>query len=330
MPIITNNIFTTNVFFKNKHINTIYRHIFYKANINYKRERLQTEDNDFIDIDISSVNSDKVIIAIHGLEGSSYSNYIQSLVINANKNKFDVIAINLRGCSGVANSKLNSYHSGKTEDLYDVIKYINNKYSYKEISIVGYSLGGNLTLKFMGEFANKIPKNIVNAVGISTPCNLKGSAYELSKGFNKIYQYRFIKSLKKKVKEKFKQFPNHNLNEEKILKSKTFKEFDNYFTAIANGFKNADDYWEKSSCINFLKDIKIPTLLISALDDPFLSESCYPYKEAKNNKNFYFKPTKHGGHVGFYKNFNVKNNLWLDDTIINFITNNSKYHNSAV
>ncbi len=291
----------------------------YKANINYTRERVNTSDGDFIDIDISSINSKKLIIAIHGLEGSSYSNYIQSLVTRGNNKNYDVIALNLRGCSGVPNNKLNSYHSGKTEDLWDMIKHINNKYSYNEISIVGYSLGGNLTLKFMGEFSEKIPKNIIKAIGISTPCDLKGSANELSKGFNKIYQFRFIKSLKKKAKEKFLKFPNHNLNEEKILNSKTFKEFDNYFTAIANGFKNAEDYWQKSSCINFIEHIKIPTLLISALDDPFLSDTCFPFKEAEKNKNFYFLPSKYGGHVGFYQNFNLKNNTWLDETILNFI-----------
>ncbi|NPA44445.1 MAG: alpha/beta fold hydrolase [Chlorobi bacterium] len=319
MSIIKDNNFKPNVFFKNKHINTIYRHFVSKTEVNYERERMQTRDGDFLDLDKSLKNSNKLILAIHGLEGSSDSTYIKSLVHSANNKGFDVIALNLRGCSGEQNKKLNSYHSGKTEDVWDVIQYINEKYSYEEINIVGYSLGGNLTLKFMGEFAEKLPKNIKSAVAISTPCDLKGSAYTLSKGFNKVYQYRFIKSLRKKSEEKFQLFPNNNLNENKILASKSFKEFDNYFTAKANGFKNADDYWKKSSSKQFIKFINKPTLLISALDDPFLNESCYPFEEAKNHKHFNFLPTKYGGHVGFYQNFNSKKNTWLNDTILNFI-----------
>lgn len=322
MSIIKNDTLTQTLLFKNKHINTIYRHLFYKTEINYERERILTSDNDFLDLDISSVNSEKLIIAVHGLEGSSNSNYIHSLIHNSNKNKHDVIAINLRGCSGEANNKLSSYHSGRTEDLWDVVQYINRKYSYKEINIVGYSLGGNLTLKFMGEFAKELPVNLKCAVAVSTPCDLKGSALKLSKGFNKIYQFRFLKSLRKKSKEKFLQFPNNNLNEQKILNSKTFKEFDNYFTAPANGFKNAEDYWKKSSSKQFLKFIEKPTLLISSLDDPFLSKSCFPFEEAKDHRHFHFLPTQHGGHVGFYKNYNTKKNYWLDETILNFINAN--------
>ncbi len=321
MAIIQDNTFKPNFFFRNKHVNTLYRHFAYKTKIQYTRERIQTKDGDFLDLDKSLKNSNKLILAIHGLEGSSNSNYIQSLVHKANESNYDVIAVNLRGCSGEPNNKLNSYHSGKTEDLQDIIQHINNRYSYKEINIVGYSLGGNLTLKYMGEFAEELPENICSSVAVSTPCDLKSSALQLSKGFNKIYEFDFLISLRKKAKKKFLQFPNHQLDEKKILQSKTFKDFDNYFTAAANGFKDADDYWEKSSSKQFLQYINKPSLLISALDDPFLGDSCYPFKEAEHHKYFHFLPTKYGGHVGFYENFKVKTNTWLDDTVLDFIKN---------
>ncbi len=323
MAIIQDNTLNTNIFFKNKHVNTLYRHFAYKTKIRYIRERIQTSDADFLDLDKSLQNSNKLIVAVHGLEGSAGSNYIQSLVHKANSNNYDVIAINLRGCSGEPNHKLESYHSGKTEDLRDVVQYINNHYSYKEINIVGYSLGGNLTLKYMGEFAEKLPKNITSSVAVSTPCDLKSSALKLSKGINKIYELDFLISLRKKSKKKFLQFPDHHLDEKKILKSKTFKDFDNYFTAAANGFKNADDYWKKSSCKQFLPFINKPSLLISALDDPFLGKSCYPFKESEYHKYFHFLPVKHGGHVGFCESFNMKKNTWLNNTILDFIKNNS-------
>ncbi len=319
MPIIKDFSFKPSLLLRNKHFNTIYRHFVAKSEVSYQRERIQTQDNDFLDLDISSVESKKLIIAIHGLEGSSNSNYIRTLVARANKNKFDVIVLNLRGCSGEANNKLNAYHSGKTEDLQDVITHINQKYTYEEINIVAYSLGGNLTLKYMGEFVGELPKNIKCAITISVPCHLKGSALELDKGFNKAYQYRFIRSLKKKVRIKFLQFPKHKLNEEKILKSNNFKSFDNYFTASANGFTDADDYWNKSSSKQFLKYINKPVLLISSTDDPFLSESCFPYKEADSSLHFHFLQTKYGGHVGFYQKLNPKKNFWLEDRILSFI-----------
>ena len=323
MAIIQDNTFKPNILFKNKHVNTLYRHFAFKTRIHYIRERIETKDKDFLDLDKSLQNSDKLILAIHGLEGSANSNYIQSLVYSANKKKYDVIAINLRGCSGEPNKTLASYHSGKTEDLLDVIQYINKHYSYKEIHIVGYSLGGNLTLKFMGEYAEKLPENISCAVAVSTPCDLQATALKLSKGFNKLYEFDFLLSLRKKSKEKFLQFPYHKLDEKKVLNSKTFKDFDHYFTAATNGFKDAEDYWQKSSCKQFLPYINKPSLLISALDDPFLSKSSYPFKEAESHKQFHFLPTKYGGHVGFYKNFNVKKNTWLDDTVLNFIESNS-------
>lgn len=317
MPIIKDNSFKPNIFFKNKHFNTIYRHFSKTEKINYKRERLTTKDNDFIDLDISSVNSNKLIIAIHGLEGNSKSKYILALVNIANLRNYDVITVNLRGCSGTPNNKLNSYHSGKTEDLFDIIEFVNKKYKYSEINIVGYSLGGNITIKFMGEFAEKMPSNLNKAVAISVPCKLKDSAIKLSKGFNKLYQYRFLSRLKKKAKIKFLQFPNHNLDENKILSSKNFKQFDNSYTAKANSFKNADDYWTKSSSEQFIKDIRKPVLLITAKDDPFLTDSCFPFNDAKQSSSFYLLQTKYGGHVGFYQGF--KSNSWLENKILDFL-----------
>ena len=141
MPLVEKSTYEPSLLFKNRHFNTIYRTFFHITGINFKRKRLELKDGDFIDIDISSVSSDKVVVAIHGLEGSSQSTYIQSLCKLLNQNNYDVIAVNLRGCSGEANRLLSSYHSGKTEDLDFVIQHLDNQYNYKEINIVGYSLG---------------------------------------------------------------------------------------------------------------------------------------------------------------------------------------------
>ena len=319
MPISQNNQFKPNLFFRNKHFNSLYRYFKTKIQVDFVRERMFTTDADFIDLDIASVQSNKVIITIHGLEGSSNSSYIHSLSQMANQQNYDVIAINLRGCSGEPNLTLGSYHSGKTDDVLEVIQYIEAKNSYKEIHLVGFSLGGNITLKLMGEFAATLPKILKTAVAVSVPCDLKGSAEKIDHFSNKLYQYNFLKTLREKAKLKIERFPNANVNATKILNATNFNEFDEYFTAAAHGFKNADDYYKKSSSKQFIKDITKPSLLISALDDPFLSKSCYPFTEAEKHKYFHLLTPKYGGHVGFYSNFNKAKNHWLEKQILNFI-----------
>lgn len=319
MPEIKDYKFKPKYVFKNKHFNTLYRYFRTNFNIQFKRKRITTSDGDFLDLDFSQTGSDTIIIAIHGLEGSSNSSYIQSLTHYFNLKKIDVVALNLRGCSGELNSKLPSYHSGKTEDLHETITYIIKNYKYKNMYLVGYSLGGNIVLKYMGEYADRIPPQIKKAVGVSVPCNLQASAETISKIENILYKNNFLKTLKASALKKIKTHSNHNLDAKKIRNSKSFIDFDNAFTAPANGFKDAIDYWKKSSCNSFLPAINKPTLLISALDDPFLNKLCYPFKEASANKNFYILTPKYGGHVGFCENFKMKNNFWLEKQIEKFL-----------
>ena len=312
--------FTPNLFFRNKHFNTLYRYFRTKIKPNYKRERLTTADGDFIDLDIASVGAKRVIITIHGLEGSANSSYIRSLAHIGNTEGFDVVAVNLKGCSGTPNLALTSYHSGKTDDLIEIIQHIENTKNYTEINLVGFSLGGNIVLKFMGEFATSFAEKVQASVAVSVPCDLKCSAQSLRKWSNSLYQYNFLQSLRKKAKYKISQFPKANLDKTKIEKAKTFAEFDNYFTAITHGFKDADEYWSKSSSKQFLNFINKPTLLISALNDPFLSKNCYPFAEAKEHEFFHLLTPKYGGHVGFYSSFKKGQNYWLERQIINFLT----------
>ncbi len=318
MPIYKENYFKPKHLFKNKHFNTLYRYFKTSFKVSFKRIRIETPDSDFLDLDIASVFSDDIVIAIHGLEGSSNSSYIKSLAFFFNDKNIDVIALNLRSCSGESNRNLASYHSGKTEDLDTVIKFIQANYMYKNVYLAGYSLGGNIVLKYMGEYAGKIPEFIKAAVGVSVPCDLKGSAMTISKRSNFMYKNNFLKTLKEKAIKKLDTHKNHTLNKQKIETASTFKEFDDSFTAPSNGFKDAEDYWKQSSCKIYLNKITKPTLLITALDDPFLNESCYPFETAENHKDFYILATEKGGHVGFCESLDMKKNLWLENTIFQF------------
>jgi len=320
MPVVYKN-FKPNFILKNRHLNTVFRYYFNNENTAYKRQRVELKDGDFIDLDLSLVQGKKAIIAIHGLEGSSKSNYIQALARTANEKNTDLIALNLRSCSGEPNRKLASYHSGKTADLAEIIDYVITNYNYEKIYLVGYSLGGNLTLKYMGEYVNNMPDIVKAAVGVSVPCNLEGSALTLNSSyFRRKYLANFLKTLKAKALDKISRFPNA-MDKEKIANAKDFIAFDDAFTAPSHGFKDAKDYWSKCSSKPFLKKIGKPSLLIASLDDPFLDDSCYPFEAAKTNPNFTFIATKHGGHVGFSTSFFIKNNNWLETTILNYLLN---------
>lgn len=317
MPIIEST-YKPSILFKNTHLNTIYKTLFYNRKIQYKRERIETPDKDFIDLDFSSVNSKILVIAMHGLEGSSNSKYIRSVINHLNSQNIDSVAVNFRGCSGEDNKHLYSYNSGKTDDLAVILNHVLNIYNYKSIVLLGYSMGGNITLKYLGE-TNNIPSEIKAAIAISVPCDLEGSSNSLSSWNNTIYMNRFLKTLKEKSLSKIEKFPKNILNKSAILNSKTFEDFDNAVTAPLFGYKNAKDYWTQCSAKQFIPSIKTPTLVINALDDTFLSESCFPFSEAKNHKQLYLEVPKYGGHVGFNTSFVGKDQLWSENRIIQFI-----------
>jgi len=321
MALLNNTTYNPKYLFKSKHFNTAYRTFFHDYNIDYHRKRLETKDGDFLDLDFSTVDSPNITIIIHGLEGSSNSSYVKSLTKVLNEQLIDVVAINLRGCSDEPNRLLSSYHSGKTDDLEEVIDHIKNNYNYKYIHVVGFSLGGNITLKYLGENGLSPTSKVQSAVAVSVPCDLKGSSESLAKFSNKIYMQRFLISLKKKSFHKLNMFPNSFLTKEKIENAKSFFDFDNLYTAPAHGFKDAFDYWKKSSSKQFIPNIKVPTLLITSIDDPFLSKTCIPIQEAKSNKQFHLELTKYGGHVGFNSSKSNYNGLWLEQRIANFIKN---------
>ncbi len=307
--------------FKNGHINTIYRTLFLNYPVEYQRKRITTPDQDFLDLDFSRVNSDKVVILMHGLEGSSSSKYILSTTKHLNENAFDVVAVNLRSCSGEQNLTLGTYHSGKTDDLETVIDFIEKNYNYSQIFLAGYSLGGNQILKYLGEKGSSLIKKITAAVTVSVPCDLEGSSEALARFSSKVYMERFLRTLRVKSLEKLEKFPDSGLDREKILNAKNFNDFDNAVTAPIYGYKNARDYWQKNSSKPFIPEIKIPTLLITAKDDPFLSKTCFPVKEAKENSSFYLELNRYGGHVGFNQHPSAGKNIWMESRIVQFFLN---------
>lgn len=303
--------------FRNPHINTIYPHLLRKyIKIDFSRTRIQTHDGDFIDLDMAGDNGQKVVVLLHGLEGSSNSHYIKGMSRTLLNSGFDVVVMNQKGCSGELNKLYSSYHSGKTDDLHEVLEHINAIYHYQDIVIVGFSLGANICLKYAGERGEQL--KICAVIAISVPSDLEESADYLAKTSNILYMKRFMRMLRSKTKDRIKAFPNNGLTENKIDECRTFQDFDDMYTAPAHGFTNAHDYWNKSSSKQFIEGIRKPTLIINALDDPFFGTLSHPVNEVKNNDCVNLIQPKNGGHVGF-SGWNLNKSLWHERVVLKFI-----------
>ncbi len=305
MPIISSKYNPPHLF-KNGHFSTIYSGLVRQINnIEPKRERINLPDGDFLDVDwcYSPQKTNRLIIVLHGLEGNSQRPYVQGTAKYFNENGFDALLVNFRSCSGEPNILFRSYHSGATEDLEAVIDYVISNYSYQTIIIKGFSLGGNVTLKYLGE-REYIPEQIKAGIAISVPCFLYGSMLELHTFKNVLYAKRFKKHLLEKLKEKKQRFP-HLVSDKDFNNIKTLKDFDDFYTSKAHGFKDALDYYDKCSCLQFLNSIKTPAYILNAKNDSFLSQECFPVKIAEEHKYIHLEITDYGGHVGFYDQKNI-------------------------
>ncbi|SEQ55949.1 hypothetical protein SAMN05421824_1974 [Hyunsoonleella jejuensis] len=292
-------------YLKNGYVTTVYSGLFRSISLIQERERITLNDGDFLDLDwsFSKVKSNKLIILLHGLEGHGQRPYVTGAAKLFNENGIDAVCVNFRGCSGEDNRFYYSYHSGATGDLIEVIQHAISNKNYSEIYLKGISLGANIILKYLGE-SNSVPKEVKAGIAVSVPCNLSGAAKELHAIKNKLYHDRFLKPLVKRLQKKQERFPDE-IKIEEITSIKTLHDFDNVYTSKAHGFKDAEDYYKKCSSLQFLDNIEVPTLIINALNDSFLSPECYPVKNAKDNTNVFLEMPNYGGHSGFIDRNNV-------------------------
>ncbi|MEO9512294.1 MAG: alpha/beta fold hydrolase [Flavobacteriaceae bacterium] len=319
MPLVSST-YKPPLFFRNAHFSTIYYGLFRKVSgVLQKRERITLKDGDFLDLDWSKsqIPTQKLVVLLHGLEGDAQRPYITGSVKLFANNGYDVCGLNYRGCSGKPNKLYRSYHSGATQDLIEVIEIILNSGNYSEIYLKGFSLGGNLLLKYLGE-GNQIPKEIKGAVAISTPCSLHNSCQQLLQPNNILYAIRFKKHLIAKLVQKQQAFPER-ISQSEIESIKTLKDFDDVYTSKAHNFKDALDYYGQCSSLQFLPNIIIPSLIINAKNDSFLGEDCYPFSAAEKNGNLNLEVPKHGGHVGFW---GKRNTTYTETRALEFFNSN--------
>jgi predicted alpha/beta-fold hydrolase len=323
MPLIEPSSYVPPFLFGNGHIQTIYPTLCRRVEgVRYERERIDTPDGDFLDLDWSKVGSERVAVVAHGLEGNSQRSYTLGMVRALNRAGWDGIAWNMRGCSGEPNRKIRFYHSGASEDLHLVIKHVLGNERYARIGLVGFSLGGNLTLKYLGERGRQLDPAIMAAVACSVPCDLRSSSLKMAGFANRIYMIRFLRMLHEKIEAK-NRILEDKIDDTGYHRIKTFKDFDDRYTAPMHGFRDAEDYWRQASAKQFLANIAIPTLLVNARNDPFLAEECYPVEEAAANPNFYLEMPASGGHVGFIS-FNPEGEYGFESRAISFLNNHCR------
>lgn len=309
MPIIPSSYTTTGIF-KNAHINTMYPAFFRRiTNFIPQRYRLDTPDGDFLDLDCSFIGSNRVVLIFHGLEGTATNPYMQGMAKYFNQQGWDSIGVNFRGCSGEPNRLLRSYHVGETGDLHFIIEHCLEERRYQQIGLVGFSLGGNVILKYLGEAPEKVPAQVVGGVGLSVPCYLEDANRQFLKWSNFHYLMSFLLSLQRKMRDKANHFPE--LKDRVKRQAFNIKDFDDRFTAPINGYKDAIEYWTDNSSYYYLEHIQKPALMLNALDDTFMTGKCYPRDKAVDHSNLFLEMPEFGGHIGF-TSFNEDGSYWSE------------------
>ncbi len=267
-----------------------------------RRERWETPDGDFIDVDRTvgvGAPRQPIVVVLHGLESSSQSRHVRGLLHAVHQHGWQGLGINFRSCSGEPNRLARSYHGGDTSDLGWVIQRLAIQNPHIPVGCVGFSLGGNVLLKYVGVQAGSAPANLKAAVAISTPFDLAVSAHAFEhSALNRVYMRRLLRSLKQKTLAKLQRHPTL-VDPLRLAAVSTIAEFDEVVTAPIYGFANAQDYWHASSCTQFLDAIRRPTLLINAKDDPLVPERVLPIPSVAQHPFLRVDITDAGGHVGF-------------------------------
>ncbi|MBT3204267.1 MAG: hydrolase [Gammaproteobacteria bacterium] len=301
-------------YLKNPHAQTLLANLIHPRPPQVSYETISLPDGDTLEIARGTAQGPNTVLILHGLEGSLRSAYAQRLINTLNQHNIPVAFMFFRGCNGKPNNKVRSYHSGETEDLKSVINYLKDNGS-KKIALVGYSLGGNITLKYMGE--QQTDDSIVCATAISVPMVLNICAERMNRGFSRVYQYGLMRRLIKKVQQKQDLLSAAGLSD-KPGSLKNFVEFDNTYTAPSHGFDNAQHYYQSCSSRQFLKGIKKTTLMIHSKDDPFMTEAVLP-EENEISEKVTLELSTQGGHVGFISGNLIKPEFWLEKRIVEFL-----------
>ncbi|MEA1955824.1 MAG: hydrolase [Campylobacterota bacterium] len=312
------------MFLKNKHIQTIYASLFRKfPSHEFVVERFTLSDGDFLEPYWYKKPSPlkPIVILFHGLSGSYKSPYIHGLMQELDRQGYNSVVMHFRTCSGVMNLKETAYHSGKTDDAIEFIDSVKKRFPISKLFSIGFSLGGNMLLKLLGELGDKSPFSA--CISVSAPMQLDIGADKINSGFSKIYQRHLLKNLNQLLEQKYEIHDMEsliNIKKEDVKNISSFWEFDDVYTAKIHGFESAQDYYTKCSSKQYLKNIKTDTLIIYSLDDPFMTPEILP-NEDEISKFVKLEIHKKGGHVGFIEGSLLRPKYYLETKVPKYFNN---------
>lgn len=309
------------------HLQTLYASLLApRPRVAYRRERWNTPDGDFIDLDWAQIrnaaDANPLVVLFHGLEGNSRSQYASALMAATRDRGWRGVVVHFRGCGGELNRLPRAYHSGDSAEIDWILRRLKLDNPSIQLFAAGVSLGGNALLKWLGEQRDAANAIVAGAASISAPVDLTASGDALGRGFNMIYTRNFLATMRRKTLAKLALFPEL-CDRERMLNSRTLREFDNIVTAPLHGYRDTDDYWTRASSKPLLRHIAAPTLMINARNDPFLPAAALPAAgELSAKVTAEFPPT--GGHVGFVTGVFPGQLDWLPQRMLNFFTESSR------
>ena len=289
--------------------------------VSLTRERLELPDGDFIDIDWAG-DTGPVVVILHGLQGSSRSPHVQGLLRSLTRRGWRSAVIHFRGCGGEANRLPRTYHSGDTGDVGYFLSHLRERYPSTPVAAVGYSLGANVLLKWLAE--RGAGAEITAAVAVSVPFLLARAADRLDRGISRMYGRHFIADLHRTIREKFRHRPGP-LDLDAVRRARTFRGFDDRVTAPLHGFRDAAHYYDEASCRQYLRGVARPTLILHALDDPFMTRDVVPRRD-ELSPSIRLELSGTGGHVGFVEGgapWTAR--YWLEERIPRFLAKQSGF-----
>ncbi len=330
MPLIGVSTYRPPAHLWNGHLQTIIPSVFRKIPVRYVRERILTPDGDFLDLDWcratpqNNTTPNPLVIVSHGLEGDTTRQYVAGTVRELTRRGLDCLAWHYRSCSGEMNRHARFYHIGETGDLHTVVQWAGAA-GYTTVSLVGFSAGGNITLKYLGEQATATLESttylaINRAVAISVPLHLPTTANRLEQWDSLFYNHRFQRTLKAKIRQKSAALPD-SIRAVDLTRITSLRQFDDQITAPLHGFGNAENYYRVNSSLAFLPNINVPVLVLNARNDPFLSAECFPVALATELTHVWMEFPEQGGHCGFPSAEGLTAPTYAEQRTADFLTN---------
>lgn len=294
----------------------------------YTREQIPTPDGDHLELDwVTRLPEPEgppaldapLLLIFHGLESHARLPYIAATAMAFLRAGWRVAALNFRDCGDTPNKLWQSYHSGVSQDAETAVRHVAQRYPAAPLGLLGYSLGGNVMLRYLTAHAPEVPAQLRGAVAISVPVDVRSAVTQLTHPANSFYNWRFMQRLRWKLRRRCERFPGM-MDSSIIPQLRTFRDFDELYTAPAHGFPNAEVYWREASSAPHLEELRTPTLLVNALDDPFLGPECYPRAAAQANPRFHVELPAHGSHVGFLTLGGPNGEYWHETRAREFLT----------